>query len=190
MDEKILRDNIAGLEERLKTLRSERDTLIKVQGMKEQIVKLQNEAEVKRAELAVAKQEHAATVSKKNRIVGDALFNIKKQVNAFLPHGACDISVDEAGGVSIGWALNIDVPPSELVVVPYQALSGGDKARFDPALAAALKATVLIVEAAEIDTESLAEVLQTYAKADQEMQIIVNTWAPVTVAEGWEVVRL
>ena len=74
---------------------------------------------------------------------------LSKRMAEILPVGRPDIQITEDGGVYIGW-----VRPDGKKVA-YAGLSGGEKALFDPALAYALKANVLLQESAELDSRSV-----------------------------------
>jgi hypothetical protein len=100
-----------------------------------------------------------------------------------LPVGKPDIQIIEDGGVHIGW-----VRPDGKKVA-YAGLSGGEKALFDPALAYALKANVLLQESAELDEGRLMESLGKFNGA--KVQVLVSTChAPQAVGAEWKVVSL
>jgi putative intracellular protease/amidase len=73
--------------------------------------------------------------------------------------------------------------------VAYAGLSGGEKALFDPALAYALKANVLLQESAELDEERLLESLGKFNGA--KVQVVVSTChAPAVLPAEWKVIQL
>jgi hypothetical protein len=103
-------------------------------------------------------------------------------MDAVLPRGRSILRIEDDGALFIGWQ-------DQKKPVPYSGLSGGEKVAFDQALARALGATVLIVEAAEMDPARLSEALDRYGKTG--LQVIVSSChEPTTYPSGWKAVRL
>ena len=72
--------------------------------------------------------------------------------------------------MTIGWN-------DDKKITPYNGLSGMQKQVFDAALANLLDANIIVVEAAELDSENLIKTLEQLSKIDK--QVIVNTCHPV-----------
>jgi len=181
-DLQIFRDRITGLEESLKAHQDKKEIFNKAQGLAEEKEKLLSEAEKTRASIETAKETHKGLVEKKNAAVRAVLQKVQVSMDTVLPRGRSILRIDEDGGFYIGWQDQKDP-------VPYSGLSGGEKVAFDQALARALGATVLIVEAAEMDPTRLAEAMDRYGKTG--LQVIVSSChEPTAYPGGWKAVRL
>jgi DNA repair exonuclease SbcCD ATPase subunit len=152
-DIKLLNDQITGLKEKLKGLRTQKSLFDKAKGMDEQIAKFHKEAEGLREEARKLKVLFEKLISKKNATILASLNTIMEKMNSVLPAGKAVIQVTEDGDCFIGWA------NGKGVNIPYPGLSGGEKVAYDTALVFALGANVLITEAAEMDAERFTAAL-------------------------------
>jgi len=182
MDKNILQDQITGLQAAIIVKRRERDTHIRLQGLNTEAEKLRqealdysNKAEAEKVKLSALHAQRAQLVQK----TSSALMERMKEV---LPAGHPDVEVTE-DGVFIGW-----IRPDGTRIA-YNGLSGGEKVAFDAALAMALKANVVIIEAAEMDEKRLSGSLEKLGAAP--VQAIVSTcYPPKATPNGWKEVRL
>ncbi|WP_027185581.1 hypothetical protein [Desulfovibrio inopinatus] len=182
-DMEMLDDMIGGIAQKLLECREQRDTLIRASTMEEQAAKARAEAEGLVEQIKNAKAELKRQKARKEDALAGTLSSLTATMSAYLPHGAAVIEI-ESGTVAFGWSMDGRT-------VPYAGLSGGQKAIFDAALAAALKATTIIVEAAEVDSTNLSAFLNTVEAANPETQIIINTChAPERLPDGWEIVMI
>jgi hypothetical protein len=181
-DIKILNDQITGLKEKLKTLRSQKSLFDKAKGYDESIAKFQGEAEKMREEAKQLKSVFEKLMAKKNATIVASLDTIMARMNAVLPAGTAIIRVSEDGDCFIGWH-------NGKVAIAYPGLSGGEKVAFDTALVYALGGNVLITEAAELDDNRLADALTKYGQTSLQC-IVLSAHEPAKVPKGWEVYRL
>ncbi len=167
--EQILRDQIRGLEALLMDLRGDELRFVKAQGIDEQAENLIAEAESLRPKIAVIKEELEAARGKRNEAIAPTAKALAESMSAVLPSGEAMFDISSDGSVFLGLAKDAD----KKIAIPYQALSGGELVAFDAALAHALKADCLIIEAAEMDSVRLLSGLESLAKL--KAQVIVNT---------------
>ena len=183
MDKQIIQDQINGITAKIITLRHQRDTHIRLQGLNVEAEKLRKEALDYSNQIEKEKVTISALMAQRQQIVQSTIVGLSKHMAEILPVGKPDIGITEDGDVYIGW-----ISPAGKKVA-YAGLSGGEKACFDPALAYALKANVLLIEAAEEDEKNLSATLERLSKAG--IQCVVSTChAPVEVGKDWRVVRL
>jgi hypothetical protein len=181
-DKALLKDMIGGLETSIRELNGHKDAFIKAKGLAGESEKLRAEVNKLRTEIADEKENLKALTEKKNAAVMTVSSGMAKAMNEALPAGSAIIQIQEDGSCFIGWN-------NGRVNVPYSGLSGGEKAAFDPALCRALGASIMIVEAAELDDEHLTEALRKYSASG--MQCIVNTChQPEAIPLDWKVIRL
>lgn len=182
-DKQIIQDQINGVTSRIAALRTDRDIHVRIQGLNVEAEKLRTEALDYSKQIEKEKATVSALLAQRQQIVQSTIVGLSKRMAEILPVGRSDIQITEDGGVHIGW-----VRPDGKIV-SYAGLSGGEKALFDPALAYALKANVLLQESAELDSERLVESLEKYNGA--EIQVVVSSChAPEEIPEGWLAVRL
>jgi seryl-tRNA synthetase len=105
-DIKLLNDQITGLKEKLKGLRTQKSLFDKAKGMDEQIAKFHKEAEGLREEARKLKVLFEKLISKKNATILASLNTIMEKMNSVLPAGKAVIQVTEDGDCFIGWALS------------------------------------------------------------------------------------
>lgn len=181
----MLIDNIAGIEGRITALRAQLALFNEAHGLDKEAEKVRQEAEKYRGEEGDLKTDIASLQKRKNAAIAATGKALAEKMSTFLTSGKAYFEITEDGGTQIGY-----VNPRG-VKVPYNGLSGGEKAQFEPALCSALGATCAIVEAAEMDDTHLTEMLQRVGNLDNGMQVICSTCHPPTKpAEGWEVVKV
>jgi chromosome segregation ATPase len=183
MDKQIIQDQINGITSRITTLRKDRDVHVRLQGLNVEAEKLRTEALDYSNQIEKEKVTISALLAQRQQIVQSTIVGLSKRMAKILPIGRPDIQITEDGGVYIGW-----VRPDGKKVA-YAGLSGGEKALFDPALAYALKANVLLQESAELDSGRLVESLAKYN--GEEIQVIVSTChTPAEIPGEWKAVQL
>lgn len=184
MDKQLVIDNINGLKVRIKTLRDERDLLLKAQGLEEQAEAANTKAETLKESVDAKKRLIQTHKDRINSVMSSSTGALEKKMAEILPAGKPVFHIGADGDVFIGW-----VKPDESVPVPYTGLSGGERVPFNQALLFALGGTVLVEEAAEVDREHLGPILQRLGESDT--QSIVNTChAPQEIPLGWTVVEV
>ncbi len=182
MDKQLIQDQITGLTSRIAELRGVRDIHVKMQGLNTEAEKLRGEALEYEKQQGAAKGELSALLCQRAQAVQKTVKGISDRMMEVLPAGNPAIEVTE-DGVFIGWHR------PDGTKIAYAGLSGGEKVAFDGALAVALKANVLILEAAEMDEKRFSAALSKLSGAG--VQAIVSTcYGPKTVPEGWKEVRL
>lgn len=180
-DIQMMQDHIAGLISKGQGLRAKEAVFLKLQGINEEIEKTGQERADKQKELEAAKKNLKSLVKKKNDAVAEAAGKIVEKMNTILPAG--NAVFDCLDGLVIGWE------DDEGKRTPYNGLSGGQKQIFDTALAHVLDANIIVLEAAELDSDHMAAALEDLAKI--EKQVIINTCHPVgTVPEVFTYVDL
>ncbi len=169
MDLVMMKDQLAGLETRGKELADEKDLFVKAQGLDEEVAKAQQEVEAQKKRLTGLKATKKHLKNQKREAVEPTAKALAEKIGEVLPVGVAMFEAGESG-VFIGW----DGPNGK---VPYDGLSGGQKVTFDAALCHALDAKLLVVEAAELDTENMRLTLEKLAEFPG--QVIVNTCHPI-----------
>jgi hypothetical protein len=182
MDKHLLEDKAKGLTASISELRAHISKFDEAKGLDKSILKAQEEIQALEVDIQVLKENGAELKEKYRGIAASITQPIMDAMDAILPSGISGISID-GKNLEIAWV-------KDNVARPYNALSGGEKAAFDAALASALGATVIIVEAAEIDGPNLHDELEKLAQLPQ--QVIVNTCHHLngTFPEGFSVVNL
>lgn len=184
----IMEQRLSGLKTRLDALRSEERLFQRAAGLKAQqekdraaILEMESSLEAEKKSLgdlrnrkAIAMQATAAAVAEK--------------MGQVLPHGSAVFSVDDDGGVILGW----DMPGPGFVA--YGGLSGGQRVMFDSALAYALtqksRNPVILIEGAELGQE-IDMLLEAVAAHNVDTQIIACTCHELaSVSEGWTAVHV
>lgn len=180
----ILQDNINGIEARIKELRGTLGSFQKAQGLDEEAERVRQEAEALAKREDDLKKEIAILQKQKNVAIAATGKALAEKMSTFLTTGSAYFDITETGEAEIGY-----INPNS-IRVPYTGLSGGEKAQFDPALCAALGATVAIVEAAEIDETHLTEMLARIGSLQNGTQVIISTCHPPKTTKGWQVVEV
>jgi hypothetical protein len=122
-------------------------------------------------------------IEKRNGLVFESCRSIEAKMNEVMVDGMKAVFVFGDDGLFIGTSSDASGG-----CTPYRGLSGGERVAFDVALAHAIgPGSVFVIEAAEMDMENLASLMNKLAK--QETQVLLNTWAmQESVPEGWMVV--
>lgn len=180
MDIQIMTDHINGLISHGTELRKKEAIFLKLQGIDEELSSCaieKSELETKQADL---KKEIADLKDKKRLAIEGTVLKLTGKMNEVLPDGEAVFNVDD--GVFIGWK-------KEGKTIPYEGLSGGQKSAFDAALAYALKANILAIEAAEIDSENITTLLNKIAGHDTQV-LVMTCHNPSSVPEGFNIVEV
>lgn len=186
-DVKTMRELIAGLNQRKKNLREDEKIFLKLSGINEEIEKASQDKDGFVGELIEAKKVRDLAKKKKADAVAETTSKIADKMNAVLPFGSAVFSYaeDDDGkrDLKIGWY-------SGNVTTPYNGLSGMEKQVFDTALANVLEANIIILEAAELDSDNLIKTLEELSKLDK--QVIVNTCHPFMdkIPEPFEIIEV
>ena len=180
---KELQDLITGLESKLKALQADKEIFIRAQGMDIEAEKLRAEGQRTADEVADLKVQVSEKQSGKLKAIAPVVSGMSAAMDSFLAVGSAVLSLED-GTFFIGWVNEAGQ------TVPYAGLSGGEKVSFDAALAKALGATVLCVEAAESDEMNLQALLEKYEASDIEQVVVSTCHGPATVPAGWEVTQL
>ncbi len=176
-------NNLDEMKKRLKRLNSMMAVHKDVEYIKRQIA--ENDEAFKAAETTVEEMSIELDAAKDRRCEAleqttDAL---TEKMNSLLSGGGARIDIDN-GKLFIGWKV-------EDHMVPYLALSGGQKVSFDAALTHALmgkKDGVIILEAGEADDKRLKGIMNKAGKLD--CQVIINSWHSPVFPDDWEVVEV
>jgi len=179
-----LQDLITGLESKLKSLQTDKEVFIRAQGMDIEAEKMRAEVQKINDEVADLKKQVSGLQEKKSKAISPVLLGMGRVMNSFLAVGSTTLGILDDGDFFIGWVNEAGQ------TVPYAGLSGGEKVMFDAALAKALGATVLAVEAAETDEVNLQVLLEKYEASDIEQVIVLTCYGPVVVPAGWKITQL
>jgi hypothetical protein len=157
--------------------------------LERQIEEIREEMQDSEVMLQALKEEVDDYASQKAFYVAKTCSTLADKASQLLPSGSIYIDIGEGDVVKIGWIRE------DGVMVPYPGLSGGQKVAFDMAVSVALlgvdKNKILVVEAAELDSEHLLNLLTHIQKEiPEQTQIIVNTCHEVEAPQGWIVNRL
>jgi len=170
-DINLIKNQIAGLIEKGKALRKDEAIFLKMQGINEEIEKTNQERLDNKDKLVKAKENLKKLTAKKNAAVSESTGQIIEKMNKILPSGSAIF--DCTDGLFIGW----DADEATGNYTPYNGLSGSQKQIFDTALADILDANIIILEAAELDSDHMAAALEDLAGLDK--QVIISTCHPV-----------
>ena len=169
-DLQMMQDQIDGLIATGKELRKKEAVFLKIQGINETIETTSQERQTILTDQKAAKKEKKELLKKKNTAVSESAEKIVNKMNEVLPFGTAVF--DCLDGLFLGWEV-------DGTKKPYNGLSGGEKQIFDTALAHVLGANIIIMEAAELDSDHMAAALEDLARV--EKQVIINTCHPVKV---------
>ena len=179
----ILTDQITGLTEKGKGLRTQEAIFLKLQGINETIEKTKQEKTKLITDLETAKADKKSLIAQKNEAVSASFSKIIDKMNEVLPTGEAVINLDD--GLFIGWETDI----AKGIYTPYNGLSGGQKQIFDAAMGHVLDANIICVEAAELDTEHMMALMEDMVEIDK--QVLMATCHPVDVVpDGFVVVEV
>ena len=179
----LLEDQIRGLSARKSELEIKEKRFFKVQGIEESIEKARSDMETYEVDLQAEKEELSELQAQKTVAVVKTTAGMLDAMNKFLPDGTAIIDIN--GAVNIGWLKTGDKEPR-----PYHALSGGEKAIFDSALAFVLlgdaEHKVIIIEAGEADDKNLNGLIKRINAKPTDAQILINCWhRPAKKPKGW-----
>jgi len=178
-----LQNRIDGLEGKLRNLREDERTLVKVQGLDEQKADYDLKVATNKEALEKVKETLKGLNEQRTTVVQKITGQLTDKMFQFLVGGEPVINISDNGDVFIG----LKLPDNS--IVHYSGLPGGPKVMFDTALAYALGGTLLVQEAAELDMDNLPVALEKYSKLNT--QCVVSTChAPEKVPAGWGVERL
>lgn len=180
IDTKIIEDQIAGMVSKGQKLRADEAIFLKAKGVDETIVKTQNDHAKTIEDLETEKKSLKELKAKKMKAVSGASSKIEAKMNEILP--LKNALFDCVDGLRMG------LKDGEKITL-YNGLSGGQRKIFNAALSNVLDTNIIVIEAAEIDPEHMAAVLEDLA--DSEKQILINTCHPVeSVPDAFDVVEL
>jgi hypothetical protein len=177
-----LQDLITGLEASMRKLQEDEKVFIRAQGVEAQAEIMRKEAEMLEKDIDLQKGVLSVLQEKKAKAVEPVIKTLTESMNNLMPYGKAYLELSE-GGFLIAWLNDAGQ------LVPYPGLSGGEKVFFDAALAKALGAKILVVEAAEVDGLNMQIMLKGYAKAGLDQVVVSTCHALADVPEGWEVTR-
>jgi len=190
MDAELLKNQISGLEAKLKTLRESSDRHHKAKGLAEEEERARADMGRLETKNQAVKEEIAELRGRKSEALQATAAALSLKMAEVLPEGKPAFEVVDRE-VFIGWEL------PDRGKVPYAGLSGGQKAIFDKALEYALAGKgekVLIVEAAELDGENLVEAMARLSALPEDVQVLLltchNYKPPPEVLERWNVVEV
>lgn len=173
-DIQTMKEMVSGLESKKKQLGNDKDVFLRVAGINEEIEKANQDKDTYNDDLTMAKEKRDNLKKEKSDAVAKTTEKIAAKMDSVLPFGKAVFSYeeDEDGkrDLHIGW--NVDK-----VITPYNGLSGGESKIFDTALANVLDASIIVLEAAELDGENLIAALDDLGTL--EAQILINTCHPV-----------
>lgn len=185
----IMEQRLSGLLTRLNTLRAEERLFQRAAGLRTQQEK-DHAAVVEMASTLEAEKKALEDLrSKKAAAMQATATAIARKMGKMLPYGRAVFSVDDDGGVLLGW----EIPGHGFVA--YGGLSGGQRVIFDSALAYALvrqeqKNPVILVEGAELGQE-IGLLLESVAKSNVDTQIIACTCHELaSISDGWAAVHV
>lgn len=178
-DIELVRQQLAGLDSQLKALKAAESTLAASAGMETQIAKSREELKKIEIDIENAKEQIEELSARQSEMLRGIVKNFEDRISENLPSGRAVINIGE-DRVAIGWEINGSVHA-------YRALSGGEKTAFDMACAAALNATLIIKEAAEMDRERLRLAMEAMKNASPQVVLLTCQDIPQDEAiEGWE----
>lgn len=190
MDAELLKNQISGLETKLKTLRESSDLHHKAKGLAEEEERARADMGRLETKNQAVKEEIAELRAQKTEALRATVAALALKMAEVLPAGTASFEIGDEG-VFIGWEL------PDRGKVPYASLSGGQKAIFDKALEYALMGPgekVLIVEGAELDGENLVEAMKRLSALPDDTQVLLLTchnYKPSKeVLEQWRVVEV
>lgn len=164
-DKQIIKDQIGGLKNRLSQLRATEKIFIRAQGIDEQVERTRGEVEKLGIDIQSDKETLSEMKAKKNDLIKGISQKAEAAIAKHLAYGEPSVIIED-GHVDIGWIIDGKRRPAA-------GLSGGERVAFDTAMAAALGADVIVVEAAELDDDSLIKLLAKLSES--RAQTIVST---------------
>lgn len=177
MDIETLRNQILGSETALDTARQNERIFLKAQGLSIAEEKTRGEVLAKEESLKEKKAKLKKLRLQKAEAMRPTLKGFSDKMGEVLPGNEAAIFEVTDGKVFIGWG-----------DAPYEALSGGQQAAFNGALAHVFDSDVLVYEAAESDYANLEALLSSLSETPK--QVIVCTWVDPSISIGADDVKL
>lgn len=185
----IMEQRASGLRARLDALRANERLFQRAAGLRTQQEKDRAAVLELESSLVTEKKKLDELRNQKTQAMQATATAIALKMGEMLPYGQALFSVDDDGGVILGW----EIPDHGFVA--YGGLSGGQRVLFDSALAHALlqkdrKNPIILVEGAELGKE-IGLLLDSITAANVGTQIIACTCHELTSSyEGWDVVQV
>ena len=185
----LMQQRVAGLRAKLDGLREDERLFQRASGLKAQQEKDHAAVLALEARLGELKKELADLQEQKAQAMQSTATALAEKMGQMLPYGRAIFSVDDEGGVFLGWEL----PDHGLVA--HGGLSGGQRVLFDSALAYALarqdrENTVILIEGAELGRE-IGLLLESVASKNVGTQIVACTCHDLAaVPDGWKLERV
>jgi ATPase subunit of ABC transporter with duplicated ATPase domains len=177
MDIALLKGQLEGITAKGKELRINEAKFLKAKGLDEEFEKAKKESLDEESSLYKMKKKLDEMVKKKNAAVQKSIQGVVEKMAEVLPDGIPVFEITDTGSLTIGWDFDGSYRP-------YEGLSGGEKVQFNLAIAHAMNAGILIMEAAEVDDKSLLETL--FMLSSVEKQVIVSTChTPDGIPDEW-----
>jgi len=180
MDTQIQKDLIAGMIKKGEALRQDEAIFLKIQGIDETIVKTEIARDENAKNLEIEKDTLKILKESKKKAVDGVSEKIMAKMNEILPMKNAVFNCED--GLIMGMK-NGDS------ITQYNGLSGGELQTFNAALSNVLDANIIVIEAAELDNNRIAAVMEDLQ--DSEKQIIINTChTPRVFPGGFKMVEL
>lgn len=174
---------IDGLKAKDKKLADEEKIFLEALGIEKEIAKIGVEVDDIETKLQATKEELKENEDEKAEAVAITVKALAEKMAEVLPAGKAIFEINE-GKCFLGWLIDKKRKP-------YKGLSGGELHTFNSALMHALNCEVLIQESAEIDLETLPDVLGKLSEVKKQVIALTCHWRDdIPFPEGWNVVRL
>jgi hypothetical protein len=182
----LIKKQIEGLRAKKAELLEKQQVFLKVQGLDEELEKARVEIIDKQTTVEKLKEKLSDLKTQKANALEATFQALADKIGEVLPDGDAAFYIDEDGKLLIGWKRG------ELYI-PYDGLSGAEKAVFDSALSHALlgeaENKILVIEAAELDKKRLSVELKKLNELDSQV-IILTCHEPEGIPKGWNLIRL
>jgi len=138
-----------------------------------------------RKELSVSEKTLDDLAGRRNELVTGFCKDVESGLNRFFDGGNAVFRVVDDSvfiGIKRGDSL-----------IPYRGLSGGEKVAFDAALCCTLgDGSIVIIEAAEVDSKNLLGLMSALSNSETKSQIIINSCNKPDgeIPSAWNVVEL
>lgn len=187
MNEQIqmLTQQIDGYEGKLKDLRGKALKFSEAKGLDKAIEKSRAEITTIETDIESIKEELSEKKSKRDKAMAGTLKELSDRMSEVLPIGNAEIRIED-GSLILGLI-------TDKKFRPYAGLSGGEKVSFDAALSYALladsKEKILVLEAAELDSDNFMKSIKHLS--DVDAQVIINSCHfPKDDHKGWNLIKL
>lgn len=171
--------HIAGLNQKLKNLRANRDKFMLAKSTDEQIVKSQTETNEAKTLLTTEKDALKDLKAKKADSLKFTIIQMEEKITEMIPYGTGVVTIKDSS-LTIGWNL-----PDGFV--EYESLSKGQQKMFEQALTRTMldKGGLLVYECGEVDSDNVKALMKTIN--GKPYQIILNAWKRPTATKGWTI---